>query len=52
MIRVLTMFQLNIVIPKRNIYGYISIEGGDMYIWGFFTYTTNEMNDLDISSGS
>jgi len=35
-IRVLTKFQLNLVIRKNNIYGYISTKGGDMYLWGFF----------------
>ena len=36
MIRVLTNFQVNLVIPKSNIYGYISTKGRDMYIWGVF----------------
>jgi len=35
-IRVLTNFQVNLVIPKSNIYGYISTKGRDMYIWGVF----------------
>ena len=35
-IRVLTKFQVNLLIPKSNIYGYISTKGRNMYIWGFF----------------
>ena len=34
--RNLTKFQVNLVIPKSNIYGYISTKGGDMYIKGTF----------------
>jgi len=34
--RFLTKFQVNLVIPKNNTYGYISTKGGDMYLWGVF----------------
>ena len=36
--RVLTKFQVNLVIPKNNTYGYISTKGGDMYLWGILSY--------------
>lgn len=35
-IRVLTKFQVKLVIPKAFTYCYISTKGGDMYINGIF----------------
>ena len=34
--RVLTKFQVNLVIPEEHSYGYISTKGRDTYIYGDF----------------